>query len=115
MALDPTIIKELQEKLQAEKDRLESALSKFARKTSSPGEYETRMQNIGDTMEENATEVEEYVDNLAVETNLEQELRDILDALEKIERGTYGICEKTGKDISIERLRAYPAARTALN
>ena len=38
-------------------------------------------------------------------------LREIDEALEKIENGTYGICEGTGKPISIERLEALPWAK----
>ena len=115
MSLDPNMLVELKDKLLAEKKRLEDALSRFATKTDVPGEYETRMEEIGTDMEDNVTEVEGYVDNLAVEANLEKELRDVLDALEKMEAGTYGICEKTGAEIPIERLRAYPAARTAIS
>lgn len=114
MPLDPTILAKLKERLLADKKRLEDALSKFATKTDTPGEYETRMEEIGTDTEDNVTEVEGYVDNLAVEANLEHELRDTLDALEKMGAGTYGICEKTGREISVERLRAYPAARTAI-
>lgn len=114
MPLDPIILVELKERLLADKKRLEDALSKFANKTDTPGEYETRMEEIGTDTEDNVTEVEGYVDNLAVEANLEHELRDTLDAIEKMEASTYGICEKTGREISVERLRAYPAARTAI-
>lgn len=115
MPLDVAILAELKEKLLIEKTRLEDALSKFATKTDVPGEYDTRMEAIGTDMDDNATEVEGYVDNIAVESNLEKELRDVLDALTKIETGTYGICEETGKEISLDRLRVYPAARTAIN
>jgi RNA polymerase-binding transcription factor DksA len=115
MSLDPNILAELKDTLLAEKKRLEDALSKFATKTDVPGEYETRMEEIGTDMEDNVTEVEGYVDNLAVEANLEHELRDVLDALEKMDAGTYGICEKTGTEIALDRLRAYPAARTAIS
>lgn len=41
-------------------------------------------------------------------------LRDINDALERIERGTYGECERTGAPISRARLEAEPWARHAL-
>ena len=115
MTLDSSTLAELKDKLLAEKSRLEEALSKFASKTDAPGEYETKIEDIGTDPDENATEVEGYVDNLAVERNLEQELRDVLDALDKMEQGTYGVCEKTGQDIPIARLRAYPAARTVVN
>jgi RNA polymerase-binding protein DksA len=38
-------------------------------------------------------------------------LREIDDALERIEQGTYGICEGTGKPILKARLKAQPWAR----
>ncbi len=38
-------------------------------------------------------------------------LREIDDALQRIEEGTYGICEGTGKSISKARLNAQPWAR----
>ena len=44
---------------------------------------------------------------------LMQELKDVNDALRKIEEGRYGIDEKTGQPIPINRLLANPAARTA--
>ena len=114
MSLDAKTLSELKEMLLSRKAKLEDALSKFAVRTDIPGEYETRMEAIGTDMDDNATEVEGYVDNIAVESNLEKELRDVIDALEKMDAGTYGICENTGKEIDIDRLRAYPAARTAI-
>jgi DnaK suppressor protein len=44
---------------------------------------------------------------------LMQQLRDVNDALKKIETGRYGIDEATGQPIPKERLMANPAARTA--
>ncbi len=41
----------------------------------------------------------------------EEELKETLHALAKIKNGTYGICEKTGKPIPVERLEANPIAR----
>lgn len=114
MALDKKTIAELQEKLLIEKERLEGELGRFAKTTGTTGGYETQFENIGTDPDENASEVEEYVDNLALEQNLEGQLKDVNDALEKMEKGTYGVCEKTGKEIGVERLKVYPAARTAL-
>jgi RNA polymerase-binding transcription factor DksA len=42
-------------------------------------------------------------------------LRDINLALEKIKKGNYGICEKCGKEIEIDRLEAIPEARFCKN
>jgi RNA polymerase-binding transcription factor DksA len=32
-----------------------------------------------------------------------------------MDAGTYGVCEKTGQDIPLDRLEAYPAARTLVD
>jgi len=38
-------------------------------------------------------------------------LREIEDALDRIRKGTYGICMGSGKPIPIERLKVMPTAR----
>lgn len=112
MTLDTSTLSELKSKLEAEKVRLEAELERLGKPTGTPGDYATTFEEIGPDPDENATEVENYADNLAVEDNLEHQLSEVVAALERIERGTYGICEKTGEPIPTERLRAYPAART---
>lgn len=42
----------------------------------------------------------------------ENELKETIHALAKIKNGTYGICEKSGKAIPVERLKVNPIART---
>jgi RNA polymerase-binding transcription factor DksA len=44
-------------------------------------------------------------------TIIEAELKDIDDALRRLDAGTYGICEACGKPIEEERLEARPWAR----
>lgn len=114
MALDTQVLETLKEKLHSEQKRLEAELLRFADATGTAGNYETRIADMGTDPDENASEVEEYVDNLGLEQTLEGQLKDVTDALSKMEQGTYGICEKTGKEIDIDRLMAYPGARTAL-
>ena len=41
----------------------------------------------------------------------ENELKETLHALGKIKQGSYGICEKSGEPIAVERLEANPLAR----
>ena len=50
----------------------------------------------------------EDVEFLEVE---DQAFRDVLDAIARLERGTYGRCENCGDWISRERLQAVPEAR----
>jgi len=42
------------------------------------------------------------------------ELEDVDRALRALEKGTYGICEACGEQISPDRLEAYPASRYCL-
>ncbi len=55
---------------------------------------------------------EDMAENTATGEILSERLVDVRDALEKIEKGTYGICEKSGAPIEEDRLVANPAART---
>ena len=115
MALQPEILTQLKEKLLSEHARTEDELKRIAKPTKAVGEYATSFSEIGTDEDENASEVEEYTDNLALETNLQKQLKEISDALERIEMGTYGKCENCNAEIPTERLQAYPAARTCMN
>lgn len=110
MPIDEKIKEELKNKLLEEKGRLEKELSSFARPTGVPGSYETKFEDIGTDPDENASEVEAYADNLALENNLEKQLREINEALDRMDKGTYGICDNCRQEIGLDRLRAYPAA-----
>lgn len=115
MAMDKKVIEELKALLLKEKEDLESNLSRIARPVDKKGgDYETKFEEIGTDKDDNATEVDQYTGNISVETSLEKQLQDILSALERIEKGTYGICENCGKEIDIERLRVNPSAKTCI-
>ncbi len=110
--MDAKLLEELKTRLEVEKKRLEAELSRFAKPTGIAGDYETTFQDMGNERDENTSEVEEYVDNLGLETNLEGQLRATSEALSRVEVGSYGKCEKCGAAINPERLKAYPSART---
>ena len=74
------------------------------------GELET-MSPLQDSNEA-ADKLEEYEERREEVDQLEIRLREINSALEKIEKGTYGICEAGGEPIEPERLEANPAAKT---
>jgi len=52
--------------------------------------------------------------NLQLISRLERFVRDLKNALVRIDNKTYGICRKTGKLISKERLRAVPHATLSI-
>jgi len=112
--LGKDFIKKINEKLEADKTSIEEALKGFADKDKKlADDWDARFPNFADDhLEESADEVEEYEALLPVEFSLEIRLRDINIALDKIKKGTYGKCEKCGKDIPEERLSFYPEART---
>ena len=51
---------------------------------------------------------------LTILERLRQNLRDVEKAFARIEAGTYGTCERCGKEIPPERLEAIPHARLCL-
>ncbi len=113
MALQVNLLSELKSILLREQKNVEENLSKIAKVVDkTTGDYEASFDDIGPHREDNATEVEQYADNLPVELTLEKKLQDILDALKKMEEGSYGICEKCKAEINIERLKVNPSART---
>lgn len=113
------LLQELKEKLEKEKQVLETELKNFAKEDTKPkGDWDTRYPKFnGGKLEEEADEVQEYEKLLSVEYSLETRLKAVKGALEKIKKGKkgkYGLCEKCGKKISIERLKVCPEARICL-
>ena len=111
--LDEKILAELKEQLLKEKNKLEEELSLLA--TKEDGEYQAKFEDFGRDEEENAEETENYANKIAVTETLEKKLEEVGAALERMEKGTYGICSNCpGEEIPVERLRAYPSANTCL-
>ncbi|HAJ44823.1 TPA: hypothetical protein DCX62_00660 [Candidatus Azambacteria bacterium] len=61
---------------------------------------------------ESVNESDEDMKNKALSDHLELRLKEVREALERIDGGTYGICEVCQKEIPLERLQANPAAKT---
>lgn len=101
--------------LEKEKAEVENQLKKLAAKTVEGNDWqptppERNFQQSEDS--EAADFIEEMENRLGLEKEIEKSLNEINAALEKIAKGVYGICEKTGEPISEDRLRANPMART---
>lgn len=80
-----------------------------------PKDWEAKYTTI-DTdsadMLEVAEEIGGYQNNIGILNSLEIKYNEVLKALEKIEKGTYGKCEVSGELIEEDRLEANPAAKT---
>lgn len=109
MAHSKEFVEEMKQTLLAHKTKIEGELSKFAVKKGD-NEFESKFPDYGSKEDENAEEVATYETNLQLEATLEKELRDITNALKKIEAGTYGVCKYCEKDIPEARLKARPTS-----
>ena len=96
---DTLFIRKQKKNLQKELKRLEEQY-KLTRK----------FPEYGTSEDENAQEVEKLQENLSLQNNLRNLIRDAKKALTKIEKGTYGTCEQCKTKIEPGRLKAYPAA-----
>lgn len=101
--------------LKKKKVELEEQLKSFASKEKGSANWQSKFPKITDSDEDRPDEVEEYENMLPVEYTLEEDLRDINKALDRIEQGTYGKCENCNKEISEERLIILPEATTCLD
>jgi len=111
MTLSKNFIKEMKKALKEEEKKLKKDLLSFAKpNTKNPEDFETVFPNFGDSVEDNSSEVDVYQTNLAVENSLEKSLRDVINALRRIEKDGYGKCKYCGKYISEDRLRARPTS-----
>jgi RNA polymerase-binding transcription factor DksA len=103
-------------KLLEEKSKLEEELATVGRiNPDNPKDWEATPGDVNDNSADPnklADNVEEYEARTATLKELEDSLKDVTDALEKIEKGNYGICEVSGEQIEIDRLEANPSART---
>lgn len=110
-AFSQDFLKQMEETLTQEKERLEKELAKFTKKNPHVvGDYDATFPEYGDKDDENAQEVAQYTANKPLEIALEKELRDVNNAIKRIEKGTYGICKYCDEPIDEKRLVARPTS-----
>lgn len=100
--------KELRTRLEEEKVRVSKELEQS--KSSGPTTGERREGSPFGKREEEATEAQELEQRLAVEQKLSQQLTAVDHALDKFDKGTYGLCDNCGQPIEPARLEALPLA-----
>jgi len=110
------LAEELKNRLETEKESLQSELKTFATEDKNlkhnwDAKYPNRENG---NMEEEADEVQEYDNALSLEYSLELKLKNVDSALEKIKNDKYGVCEKCGKEIEEKRLKAVPEAKLCM-
>ena len=113
MTFDPAFLKKIEEKLLAEKEKVEHELSELAVPASSG--QETAFPDYGEQSGENAAEVASFDSDLSLKNVLNDTLRDINSSLKRLAEGTYGTCKYCGKEISHERLEIRPTSSSCVD
>jgi DnaK suppressor protein len=108
MKRDDLDLEHFRQLLEAERERLLKEIDAVAADTQALDVAASEAEDRGDISEIDA---DNAIDQKLLE-DLRAQLEEVNAALKRIAEGTYGICEKTGKPIPVERLEAYPAART---
>jgi len=108
----PATIEELRQRLVEERERLCKALEQ--QRASAPAVGEMKEGSPYGKKEEGATEAQELETRLALERSSSDLLGQVERALQKMEDGTYGLCDVCGQPIGIERLEIRPQASSCL-
>ncbi len=109
--MNQTLTTENKNKLIAEQKKILAMLKRDTVADSEVhGGHKPKFNEAGREEGENASEVEQFQNDLSVTEDLEERLDKIEGALRRIEEGTYGKCVVGGEDIEEARLRAEPAA-----
>jgi len=107
-------LKHFEELLLQEKNSIEKELLNLGSKD--PNKIDVDYPETGSSsLEDNAEEISEFHDLIAIEAGLQKRLKDVNKALKKIEDGTYGICKYCHKPISTARLEARATSTSCIS
>jgi DnaK suppressor protein len=107
--LAKTTLDRFRKRLEEEKERLEEQIADYERVLEEARLTESSSDRSPDPGNAEASSMKlEYAKELSIEQNTLDLLSKANRALERIDAGTYGICESCGKAIPIERLEALP-------
>ncbi len=93
--------------LEEERKQLEEQLEELGPSDISKGDFDP---NFADSSQVTA----ERGELEALRSTLQERLKDVVHALDKASRGSYGLCEICMSEITIERLEAMPTARLCM-
>ncbi|ADJ25439.1 transcriptional regulator, TraR/DksA family [Dehalogenimonas lykanthroporepellens BL-DC-9] len=105
------LYQELNQRLRGDLAQLKEQMETL--KASAPQEDRREGSPFG-KREEEATETADLENRLALEKRVLDQIADVETAIAKLEKGTYGKCEKCGQPIAPARLEALPYARLCI-
>jgi DnaK suppressor protein len=106
----PSELSAIREALLAELDRIAGRLQEMESSSRKAMEAEGVRPGFGKRVGDFTSEAVEAANNSAVARNMGHSADEIRRAIEKIDRGTYGLCDGCGGPIGEERLEYLPAA-----
>jgi RNA polymerase-binding protein DksA len=114
-AYNPQELEHFNELLTEERDQTKQKIDEFEQAVGSleknPEDTSTKAAHHQGDIASEEDEREKFLIMIEKES---KKLDEINDAIGRIKRGTYGICESTGKKISKERLEAIPYTRYSI-
>jgi len=107
--LAKTTLERFRKRLEEERERLEEQIADYQRVLEEARLTESSSDRSPDPGNAEASSMKlEYAKELSIEQNTLDLLSKANRALERVEAGTYGICETCGKAIPVERLDVLP-------
>lgn len=114
--LDQKTIKEIELQLLAQKKQIVDDLADLSRNDNHEADnMSAKFPEYGDKPDENAQEISDYSTNIVTEKVLEKSLEDINKTLDRITKGSYGVCKYCGNAIAAKRLLARPTASSCIS
>jgi len=110
-ALTPQDIRRFQGRLEAERDAIQARITTRNRDIQETVQEESGVGDAGDE----STRIYDREDATDANALDEETLEEVVRALARIDAGTYGVSEVSGKPIPIERLEAVPYAATLVD
>lgn len=115
-ALSTKVVEKLKKELVERKNQILEDLKDISvgdsRKTD---RRKVKFPDFGDKADENAQEISEYSTNLATEKVLKKTLRDMENALKRMDDGVYGTCKYCKNPIGEKRMVARPVASACIS
>lgn len=101
----------IKQNLLKDKERLEKQLQYYT----DEDPFLSKDRDMTSTLDDDITENEGHDRITAVKNEVVEQLQRVKDALDRLEKGTYGVCKNCGKKISDERLSIMPTAELCMS
>ena len=115
--MNKDFIAQMKAKLLEMKASLEADLAAVAEKDSKhPQNFNAVYpESASNSEDDNAEEISTFADGMSLVSELESQLKDVVKALESIEKGSYGMCKYCSQEIDQKRLEARPHSSSCVS